>query len=110
HRDPAAIAELIRREQITTLHFVPSMLAAFLDAPQVQGLAMARVFCSGEELPADLRDRFHATLNAQLHNLYGPTEAAVDVSYWPAAREDNSRPVPIGHAVWNTQLVLLDER
>jgi len=110
HRDPAAIAALIRDEGITTLHFVPSMLAAFLDAPESHGLAVTRVFCSGEALPAELRDRFHAHIRAELHNLYGPTEAAVDVSYWPAGPEDDSLPVPIGHAVWNTRLVLLDER
>lgn len=52
HRDPSAIAALIRDEAITTLHFVPSMLAAFLDAPESQGLAVTRVFCSGEELSA----------------------------------------------------------
>lgn len=109
HRDPRAIAALIRDEAITTLHFVPSMLAAFLDAPESAGLAVARVFCSGEELPADLRDRFHARIRAELHNLYGPTEAAVDVSFWNAAADDDSRPVPIGHAVWNTRLLILDE-
>lgn len=109
HRDPAAIAALIRGEGVTTLHFVPSMLAAFLDAPESAGIAVTRVFCSGEELPADLRDRFHRRVKAALHNLYGPTEAAVDVSYWPASAADPSRPVPIGHAVWNTRLLLLDE-
>ncbi len=109
HRDPAAIAALIRGEAITTLHFVPSMLAAFLDAPESAGIAIARVFCSGEELAADLRDGFHRRVTAELHNLYGPTEAAVDVSYWPASADDMSRPVPIGHAVWNTRLVLLDD-
>lgn len=110
HRDPSALAALIRAEDITTLHFVPSMLAAFLDAPDSEGLAVERVFCSGEELPADLRDRFHRRVRGQLHNLYGPTEAAVDVSYWPADAGDISLPVPIGHPVWNTRLVLLDER
>ncbi|SIT83915.1 non-ribosomal peptide synthetase [Pontibaca methylaminivorans] len=110
HRDPVTIATLIREQGITTLHFVPSMLAAFLDAPESQGLSVARVFCSGEELPADLRERFHKRLRAELHNLYGPTEAAVDVSYWPAGPDDRSRPVPIGFPVWNTQLVILDDR
>ncbi|MGE4432195.1 MAG: amino acid adenylation domain-containing protein [Sphingobium sp.] len=110
HRDPTALAALIRAEGVTTLHFVPSMLAAFLDAPESEGLAVERVFCSGEELPADLRDRFHRRMRGQLHNLYGPTEAAVDVSYWPASAGDASLPVPIGHPVWNTRLVLLDER
>lgn len=109
HRDPSAIAALMRAENITTLHFVPSMLAAFLGVPECEGLAPKRVFCSGEELPAELRDRFHQKVSAELHNLYGPTEAAVDVSYWPASAQDTARPVPIGHAVWNTRLVILDD-
>ena len=110
HRDPTAIAALIRDEGITAVHFVPSMLSAFLDVPGSKGLTPARVFCSGEELPADLRDRFHRRLAAQLHNLYGPTEAAVDVSHWDAGPGDRSRPIPIGHPVWNTRLVILDGR
>ncbi|HWL82310.1 MAG TPA: amino acid adenylation domain-containing protein [Roseomonas sp.] len=109
HRDPVALAAILRRQRITTAHFVPSMLAAFLAEPAARGLNLARVFCSGEELTPELRDRFHATCTAELHNLYGPTEAAVDVSFWPAAPDDTSRPVPIGFPVWNTQLYVLDE-
>ncbi|MDJ0389492.1 amino acid adenylation domain-containing protein [Roseomonas sp. E05] len=109
HRDPVALASLLRRQRISTAHFVPSMLAAFLAEPSAQGLRLARVFCSGEELTAELRDRFHATCRAELHNLYGPTEAAVDVSFWPASPDDTSRPVPIGFPVWNTRLYVLDE-
>ena len=110
HRDPAAIAAAIRRHRITTLHFVPSMLSAFLAAPASEGLALRRVFCSGEELTADHRARFHARIGAELHNLYGPTEAAVDVSFWPATPEDRANPMPIGWPVWNTRLEVLDER
>lgn len=110
HRDPTALAGEIRRHAITTAHFVPSMLLAFLAAPASQGIRMARVFCSGEELTAELRDRFHARVTAGLHNLYGPTEAAVDVSYWAAAPGDSSNPLPIGWPVWNTRLAVLDDR
>jgi len=109
HRDPVALAAVLRRQRITTAHFVPSMLAAFLAEPSARGIRLARVFCSGEELTPELRDRFHATCEAELHNLYGPTEAAVDVSHWPATPDDTSRPVPIGFPVWNTQLYVLDE-
>ncbi|RMX07849.1 amino acid adenylation domain-containing protein [Corticibacter populi] len=108
HRDPAWLARIIRQQRISTCHFVPSMLAAFLAEPGVRGLQMRRIFTSGEELPAELRDLLHATLHSELHNLYGPTEAAVDVSYWPAGPHDHSRPVPIGHPVWNTRLYVLD--
>ncbi|WP_313273601.1 amino acid adenylation domain-containing protein [Stenotrophomonas sp.] len=110
HRDPILLTDLVRTNAITTLHFVPSMLAAWLATPAVHGLALRRVFTSGEALDAELRDGFHATLNAELHNLYGPTEAAVDVSWWPAGPTDAARPVPIGFPVWNTRLYVLDAR
>ncbi|WP_093535744.1 non-ribosomal peptide synthetase [Stenotrophomonas rhizophila] len=108
HRDPQALTRLIAAERITTLHFVPSMLDAWLAVPDLRGLPLQQVFTSGEALDAGLRDRFHARVDAELHNLYGPTEAAVDVSYWPASRDDRSDPVPIGHPVWNTRLYVLD--
>ncbi|WP_159915471.1 non-ribosomal peptide synthetase [Pantoea sp. 18069] len=108
HRDPVWLARLIRQRQIGTCHFVPSMLAAFLGTPGARGLRMRRIFCSGEELGAPLRDQLHATLQSELHNLYGPTEAAVDVSYWPADAQDQTSPVPIGFPVWNTRLYVLD--
>lgn len=110
HRDPRALAAIIRDHRITTVHFVPSMLSAFLAAPASDGLALPRVFCSGEELTPDQRDRFHRRITGALHNLYGPTEAAVDVSFWPAAPDDDSNPVPIGWPVWNTRLEILDDR
>ena len=109
HRDPQALAALIRQEGVDVVHFVPSMLAAFLDEPASEGLQMNAVFCSGEALPAPLRDRFHARMQSALHNLYGPTEAAVDVSFWDAGRNDRSDPIPIGFPVWNTGLYILDD-
>ncbi|MEU3455500.1 amino acid adenylation domain-containing protein [Micromonospora sp. NPDC006766] len=110
HKDPAYLAGLIRAERVTTLHFVPSMLAAFLAEPAAAGCTgLRRVICSGEALPADLADRFFTTLDPAdvgLHNLYGPTEASVDVTYW--ACRPGERTVPIGAPVWNTRLYVLD--
>src|SRR5690606_33124218 len=110
HRDPTALARLLIDERVTVAHFVPSMLAVFLDEPSAAATPLRRVFCSGEALPAALRDRFHRVLDAELHNLYGPTEAAVDVTYWPAGPNDRSDPVPIGFPVWNTRMYVLDDR
>ncbi|MGC9501628.1 amino acid adenylation domain-containing protein, partial [Streptomyces sp. WG7] len=109
HRDPAYLAELIRAEHVTTAHFVPSMLGAFLDEPAAAGCTgLRRVVCSGEELPADLAARFHTVLpEVTLHNLYGPTEAAVDVTHWDC-EPDARGPVPIGRPVWNTRAYVLD--
>ncbi|AJE46822.1 non-ribosomal peptide synthetase [Celeribacter indicus] len=108
HRDPAAIAATIREHAVTVCHFVPSMLAGFLDHPASAGIAMRQVFCSGEALPAELRDRFHARIASELHNLYGPTEAAVDVTHWEASHTDTAHPLPIGWPVWNTRCYVLD--
>ncbi|MEW2624087.1 amino acid adenylation domain-containing protein [Streptomyces sp. NPDC048106] len=107
HLDPVYLAEVIRREAVTTVHFVPSMLQAFVDEPAATGCtALRRVICSGEALPVELQERFFNVLDVPLHNLYGPTEAAVDVTYWPC-RPGSGR-VPIGRPIWNTRLYVLD--
>ncbi len=111
HRDPAYLASLIEQTQITTLHFVPSMLHAFLEGADVGGCTSLRyVICSGEALSAELQARFFAKLGAELHNLYGPTEAAVDVSAWACERESRRQSVPIGRPIANTQLHILDRQ
>jgi amino acid adenylation domain-containing protein/non-ribosomal peptide synthase protein (TIGR01720 family) len=110
HKDPDYLAELIQQQGITTLHFVPSMLDAFLQcAAAKQCTSVVRSICSGEELTADLRSRYFATLDAELHNLYGPTEAAIDVSSWACSPTDNDPSVPIGRPVANTSLYIVDE-
>ncbi|WP_240804502.1 amino acid adenylation domain-containing protein [Qingshengfaniella alkalisoli] len=108
HRDPARIAALIRRHDITALHFVPSMLALFLASPDAQKLRIRHVFSSGEALPTEMARRFHQTIDGQLHNLYGPTEAAIDVSFFEATGDHHVQSVPIGTPVWNTRLYVLD--
>src|SRR5207249_1232994 len=80
HKDPRYLSELIEAEGVTTLHFVPSMLQAFVQEPAAARCrGLRRVICSGEALPTQLQEQFFSVLNVPLHNLYGPTEAAVDV-------------------------------
>ncbi|WP_019059449.1 non-ribosomal peptide synthase/polyketide synthase [Streptomyces prunicolor] len=108
HRDPAYLARLIREQDVTTVHFVPSMLQLFLEEPSVADCAgLRRVMCSGEALPVALTHRFHEVLTtAELHNLYGPTEASVDVTAVEIGPDATS--VPIGRPVWNTRTYVLD--
>lgn len=116
HRDPLAMQAFFAQYGVTTTHFVPSMLAAFVASLTPENVAccasLKQVFCSGEALPTDLCREWEQLTHAPLHNLYGPTEAAVDVSWYPAygpelaAVEGNS--VPIGFPVWNTGLRILD--
>ncbi|MEV7548727.1 amino acid adenylation domain-containing protein [Amycolatopsis sp. NPDC089917] len=107
HRDPDRLAALIEAERVTTVHFVPSMLAAFVAAGVPHDLgSVRRVVCSGEELPAELVTRAAEVFGTAPRNLYGPTEAAVDVTEWDTV--PGERPVPIGVPVWNTGLHVLD--
>ncbi|HYO12242.1 MAG TPA: amino acid adenylation domain-containing protein, partial [Thermoanaerobaculia bacterium] len=109
HQDGAYLVRTIAAQGITTIHFVPSMLRAFLDEPDVERCtSIKRVIASGEALPFQLERRFFSRLGAELHNLYGPTEAAVDVTYWACQRDDAHGLVPIGHPVANTEIHLLD--
>ncbi|HKH43533.1 MAG TPA: amino acid adenylation domain-containing protein, partial [Thermoanaerobaculia bacterium] len=99
HQDPAYLIATIEAAGITTIHFVPSMLQAFLEAPGVERCAasLVRVVCSGEALPPEMTRRFFARLpGVELHNLYGPTEAAVDVTFWACDPADRRGLVPIG--------------
>ncbi|MFE9252359.1 amino acid adenylation domain-containing protein [Streptomyces sp. NPDC007088] len=109
HRDPEYLAELIRTERVTTAHFIPAMLAAFVQTPQLADCtSLRRVFCGGEALPADLWQSFRDMLDVPLHHLYGPTEATVDVTAWDGGQEWDQGNAPIGFPVWNTRVYVLD--
>ena len=115
HGDSDYLAGLIAAQGVTTCHFVPPMLAAFLDEKNLLPRcgSLRRVICSGEALPWELQERFFEVLadaGTTLHNLYGPTEAAVDVTFWPCRPGTAERVVPIGRPIANTQIYLLDPR
>ncbi|HDP3296228.1 TPA: non-ribosomal peptide synthase/polyketide synthase [Pseudomonas aeruginosa] len=109
HRDPAKLVALINREGVDTLHFVPSMLQAFLQDEDVASCtSLKRIVCSGEALPADAQQQVFAKLpQAGLYNLYGPTEAAIDVTHWSCVEEGKDA-VPIGRPIANLACYILD--
>lgn len=107
HRDPNYLATVLVDQQITVCHFVPSMLRTFLDQ-SAQLWMLRQLFCSGEALPPDTRDRALRRLSVgQLHNLYGPTEASIDVTAWTCATTDGPV-VVIGRPITNMQTYVLD--
>ena len=109
HRDPARLVELITAHDVTTLHFVPSMLQAFLGHEGIEACnGLRRVICSGEALSMDAQQAVFKRLpRAALHNLYGPTEAAIDVSHWTCC-DDGRTQVPIGRPISGIQIWILD--
>ncbi|MFS2055253.1 amino acid adenylation domain-containing protein, partial [Variovorax sp. CT11-76] len=109
HRDPERLVQLIRRHAVSTLHFVPSMLQAFLAHRGVETCtSVRRIVCSGEALPAEAQNEVLRRLPAAaLYNLYGPTEAAIDVTHW-RCRDDGTNQVPIGVPISETSTWVLD--
>ncbi|GAA0984790.1 hypothetical protein GCM10009555_059170 [Acrocarpospora macrocephala] len=105
HRDARGLAALAEEERVTHLHFVPSMLDAFLDVEARLPAGVREVFCSGEALTAATVRRFREASSARLHNLYGPTELAVDVTFHQTADRD---PVPIGVPIDNMRALVVD--
>jgi amino acid adenylation domain-containing protein/non-ribosomal peptide synthase protein (TIGR01720 family) len=109
HKDPEVLIKTINQYQISTLHFVPSMLQAFIASESATSCtSLTRIVCSGEALPAPLQATTLQKLpQAQLYNLYGPTEAAIDVTHWTCTGNGDV-PVPIGAPISATSTYVLD--
>ncbi|HEY6796167.1 MAG TPA: amino acid adenylation domain-containing protein, partial [Kineosporiaceae bacterium] len=112
-KNPEQVAERIAAAGVTTMHFVPSMLQAFLQYLSATGTGadlgtLRRVIASGEALtPAQVAGFAQVLPGTALANLYGPTEAAVDVSWFDCADADPRRSVPIGSPIDNIRLHVL---
>ncbi|OYE03761.1 non-ribosomal peptide synthetase [Nostoc sp. 'Peltigera membranacea cyanobiont' 232] len=110
HADTAYLLELIAQEQVTTVQFVPSLLQILIEQGGLETCqSLKQIFCGGEALPVALQDRVLSNLNVNLHNLYGPTEACIDATFWTCKEEIKRQVVPIGRAIANTQVYILDE-
>lgn len=111
HRDPNHQRDLIKRHEVTTIHFVPSMLTLFLEETGIEScVSLRRVVCSGEELTPRMAARFAERLpGVELHNLYGPTEAAVDVTAWRYDGVEGRVRLPIGRPMPGCRLHVLGD-
>jgi amino acid adenylation domain-containing protein/non-ribosomal peptide synthase protein (TIGR01720 family) len=101
--------QLLIAQQITVLDVVPSMLRALVEEEGFSACrSLKRVISGGESLSPELRDRFFARTNAELHNIYGPTEATIGATSWTCLPEHAGQIVPIGRPAANTQVYILD--
>ncbi|RXE59147.1 non-ribosomal peptide synthetase [Acetivibrio mesophilus] len=116
-KDPGAIIDEVEKNDITTMHFVPSMLNMFLEyLEEESGLeriaSLRQVFASGEALGTKQVIRFNRLAGkrhgTRLINLYGPTEATVDVSYFDCPLGEEIDLVPIGKPIDNIRLYIVD--
>lgn len=118
HKDPQEIINAIETGKVTHMHFVPSMLNAFLEYLGANKELVSKlktlkyVFASGEALQSEHVKKIYELLGdngTTLHNLYGPTECTVDVSYYDCDKNNIPESIPIGKPIDNTQLLILDK-
>ncbi|MBD0258067.1 MAG: amino acid adenylation domain-containing protein, partial [Cytophagales bacterium] len=119
-KEPQSLLHHIARYRVSVMHFVPSMLRAFMayldecEGPETLA-SLRQVFASGEALGAAEARMFNARVRgksgtARLINLYGPTEATIDVSSYECAfTPDEAGGIPIGKPIDNIKLLILDK-
>jgi amino acid adenylation domain-containing protein len=110
----ALFAEYAAKHPIDVLKITPSHLSSLMDVDPSAVLPRTFLILGGEALRWDLIERVHKAGTCAILNHYGPTEATVgcctfcvdnsDVSHWAPAT------VPIGRAIANDQVYILDER
>lgn len=117
-KDPSKIVSSIEKNNVTIIHFVPSMLNSFLEYLKESGgvervKSLRQVFASGEALTAQQVLLFKELLSETgtlLANLYGPTEATIDVSYFDCITPEDLDNIPIGKPIDNTKLLIMDKK
>lgn len=106
--DPDEAVRAIRREGITVLGVVPSLLEPLVRHPDFRRCPSLRlVFCGGERLTAALLEHFRRSCGAELVNVYGPTEASMEATFWSAR---SALPLSIGRPIDGAEVHVLDER
>ncbi|WP_010249929.1 non-ribosomal peptide synthetase [Acetivibrio cellulolyticus] len=109
HKDSSYIVKTIIEQKISVIHFVPSMLSAFLEHPDVEKCTgLKQVFVSGEALSPQLERRFHDLFLIPLHNVYGPAECADVSTSWTCTGDSKDKTMPIGRPISNVQVYILD--
>ncbi|PIF30220.1 amino acid adenylation domain-containing protein [Flavobacterium sp. 9] len=110
HKDPEYLKEIIEKEQVSIIHFVPSMLSVFLQfATYKEVSALKHIICSGEELLPKIVSQSKTQFpQTRIHNYYGPTEAAIDVTAIDVTDLEISNTVTIGKPVANTRIYIVD--
>ncbi len=113
-KDPGAILDMIAREWVTHINFVPSMFHAFveiLEPREIVKLASLKyIFLAGEALPSATVNRFRS-LNTfiTIENIYGPTEASVYASWYSLSGWNGEDTISIGKPLPNVTLYILDK-
>jgi amino acid adenylation domain-containing protein len=117
--NPVQLLMQIEQHHVSILETVPSLLRAMLNANEIKAAngpkltALRWLVPTGEALAVDLCRRWLSIYpHVPLLNAYGPTECSDDVTHYPIyeAPDETRSSIPIGRAIPNMRLYVLDRR
>ena len=112
---PVRLLKYLKQNQINTIIWVPSALIVVSRLKAFKNVDLSsvlkRVLFCGEVMPnKQLNIWRHYLPDALYANLYGPTEAIYACTYYIIDRDfSDDEPLPIGFAMKNTDIMVLDE-
>lgn len=113
---PVKLLQYLKEKKINSLIWVPSALIVVSKLKAFRSVDLSttleRVIFCGEVMPNKQLNIWRQYLpNVVYANLYGPTEAIYACTYYIVDREfSNDEPLPIGFAMKNTEILVLDDR
>src|SRR6266567_3615594 len=115
--DPGRLLAQVEEQHISILEIVPSMMRAMLEMLETSQIskpelaALRWLIPTAEALPSELCRHWLRLYPAiPLLNAYGPTECTDDVTFYPIFQvpDETHITIPIGQAIANMQLYVLD--
>lgn len=111
---PVRALQYLQDHEINTLFWVPTVLTGIARMRALERVhvdTLERIILGAEAMPMKFLNMWRAEYpHALFANMYGPTEATVDCTYYVVDRDfDDSETLPIGRAVPNNELIVLDE-
>lgn len=108
--DPTLFVRSVAMLAATHIDVVPSFAAAIADSILIEFAALRVFIMGGEVLPAPLLEKLRLRLpDCRFFNMYGPTETCIDATAFEITAVAADGPVPIGRALPNYGIHILDE-
>ncbi|KTD62092.1 non-ribosomal peptide synthetase [Legionella spiritensis] len=101
--------DIIEDNAVTIAQFSPSVLELLLQSPHAKRLnGLTHLCIGGEVFTRRLHAKCRAVYHGNLYNLYGPAETTIDASYQIVDTKKQNRDIPIGKAISNVALYIVD--
>lgn len=112
---PARLLQTLSAEKVTFIFWVPTIMVNIANMGLLERIplpSVRTVWFAGEVFPTKQFNIWrHFLKDARFVNMYGPIEITLDCTHYVIERElKDDEPIPIGYAMRNTDILILNER